>query len=138
MIVEYFEGALKFLQVKEWGPKFLGEPIWQKVWIIWSPLHYFNFKSFMYPNSSRCMKFECILHDRGVLFSEAWNVYKLKTMDLISGGNQFCRKSELLGSAFCISILKVCWTQFVRYSGDFNPFCMIHQYSPQSLEISKN
>ena len=47
-----FPRILKFLQIKEWGPNFLGDPILQKVWIIWSPILYFNLKSFMEPNSS--------------------------------------------------------------------------------------
>ena len=87
----------KFLHIKEGGPNFWGEPILQNVWIIWSPLLYFKFKSFMGPNSSSLIRFQCILHDSGVLFSESWNFCKLKRGDLISGGNQFCRKSELLG-----------------------------------------
>ena len=62
------------------------------------PLLYFNFKSFVDPNSSSFIRFQCILHDSGVLLSESWNFYKLKRGDLISGLNQLCRKSELLGS----------------------------------------
>ena len=93
-----FLRVLKFLQIKEGGPNFWGEPILQNVWIIWSPLLYFNFKSFMDPNSSSFIRFQCILHDSGVLLSESWNFYKLKRGDLISGLNQLCRKSELLGS----------------------------------------
>ena len=93
MIQEYFSRALKLLQIKEWGPNFWGEPILQKVWIIWSTPLYFNFKSFLDPNSSSCIRFECVLHDSEVLFSEAWNGYKLKRRDLISWRNQFCRKS---------------------------------------------
>ena len=79
-----------------------GEPILQKAWIIWSPILYFNFKSFTDPNSSSVIRFECIPHDSGVLFSESWNFYKLKKGDLISGWNEFCRKSELFGPPFCI------------------------------------
>ena len=60
------------------GPNFWGEPILQRVWIIWSPLLYFNFKTFMEPNSSSLIRFQCILHDSGVVFSESWNFYKLK------------------------------------------------------------
>ena len=45
--------------------------------------------------------------------------------DLISGGNQFCRKSELFGAPFCISILGVLWTKILRHSLDFKAFCMI-------------
>ena len=170
-----FLRVLKFLQIKEGGPNFWVEPILQKVWIIWSPLLYFNFKSFMDPNSSSFIRFQCILHDSGVLFSESWNFYKLKRGDLISGGepilqkvwmfwspllyfnfksftdpnsssfirfqcilhdsggtfsdswnicnlkrgdlssggNQFCRKSELFGPLFWIWILKFCRSKFI-------------------------
>ena len=128
----------KFLKIKEGGANFWREPILQKVWIIWSPLLYFNFKSFTDPNSSSFIRFQCILHDSGVLFSESWNFYKLKRGDLISGGNQFCRMSELFGPPFCISILKVLWTQIHRHSLDFNTFSMIEEYFFQSLEISSN
>ena len=76
-------------------------------WIIPPFLLYVNFKSLMDTISSSFIRFQCILHDSGVLFSESWNFYKLKKGDLISGGNQFCRKSELFGPPFCISILKV-------------------------------
>ena len=85
------------------------EPILQKVWIIWSPLLYLNFKRFTDPNSSSCSRFQWILHDSGVLFSESWNFYKLKRGDLISWGNQFCRKSELFVRRFSISILQKVW-----------------------------
>ena len=84
-----------------------GEPILQSVWIIWSPLLYFNFKSFLDPNSPSFIRFQCILHESGKLFSESWNFYKWKRVDLISRGNQFCRMSELFRPPFCISILKV-------------------------------
>ena len=121
-----FLRVLKFLEIKESGPNFWGEPILQKVWIIWSPHLYFNFKSFMDPNFLSFIRFQCILHNLGVLFSESWDFYKSKTGDLISGENQFCRKSELFGPPFCISILNVLWTQFLRLSLDLNAFCMIH------------
>ena len=106
--------------------------------IIWSPILYFNFKSFMDPNWSSLIRFQYILHDSGVLLSQSSNFYKLKRWDLISGGNQFCRKSELFGPPFCISILKVLWTQFLCHSLDFNAFCMIQEYFSQSFEISTN
>ena len=133
-----FLGVLKFLQIKEGGPNFLGEPIFHKVWIIWSLLLYFNFKSFMDTISSSFIIFQCILHHSEVLFSESWNFCKLKRGDLISGGNQFCTKSELFGPPFCISILKVLWTQIHSHSLDFNAFCMIWEYFSESLEISTN
>ena len=78
----------------------MGEPILQNVWIIWSPLLYFNFKSFLDPISSSFIPFQCILHDSGVLFKESWNLYKLKRGEVISGGNQFCRMFELFGPNF--------------------------------------
>ena len=133
-----FLRVFKCLQIKEGGPYFWGEPILQKVSIIWSPYLYLNFESFMDPNWLSFIRFQCILHDSGVLISESWNVYKLKRGDLISGGNQFWRKSELFGPPFSISILKVWWTQFTCHSLDFNAFCMIQEYFSQSLEISTN
>ena len=133
-----FLRVLKFLQIKEGGPNFWGEPILQKAWIIWSPLLYFSFKIFTEPNSSSFIRFQCILHDLGVLLSESWNFYKLKKGDLISGGNQFCRNSELFGPPFCILILKVLWTQNHRHSTDFNAFCMIKEYFSKPLQISTN
>ena len=39
-------GLLKFLQIREGEPNFWGEANLRKVWIIWSLLLYFNFKSF--------------------------------------------------------------------------------------------
>ena len=130
--------VLKFLQMKEEGPNFWGEPILEKVWNVWSSLLYFNFKSFTDPNSSSFIRFQCILHDSGLLFSESWNFFKLKRGDLVSGGNQFCRKSELFGPLFCISILKLLWTQILRHSLDFNAFCMIQEYFSQGFQISTN
>ena len=133
-----FWGEPILQKVKEGGPNFWGEPIFYKVWIIRSLLLYFNFKSFTDPNSSSFIRFQCILHDSGVLFSESWNFYKLKRGDLISGGNQFCRKSELFGPPFCISILKVLWNQIHCNLLDFNAFCMIDEYFSESLQISTN
>ena len=50
----------------------------QKVWFVWSPLLYFNFKNLMNPNSSSFIRFQCTMHDWGVLFSESSSFYKLK------------------------------------------------------------
>ena len=130
-----FLRVVKFLQIKEGGSNFWGEPILQKVC---SPLVYFNFKSLMDTKFSSFIRFQCILHDSGVLFSEFWNFYKLKMGDLIFGGNQFCRKSELFGPPFYISILKVLGNQLFRYSLDLNAFCMIQEYFPQCFEVSTN
>ena len=123
-----FLRVLKFVKFRARGPNFSGEPVLQKVWIIWSPLLYFNFKIFMEPNPSSFNRFQCILYDSGVLFSEPWNFYKLKTGDVIFGGSQFCRMSELFGPPFCMSMLKVLWTQIHRHSLDFNAFCLMQEY----------
>ena len=133
-----FLSALKFLQIKEMVPNFLGEPILKKVWIIWSPFLCLNFKSFTDPDSSSLIRFQCILHNSGVVFSEPWHFYKLKRRNLISGSNQFCRKSELFGPPFCISILKVLWGQILFHALDFSAFIMIQEYFSQSLQISTN
>ena len=87
--------VLKFLQTKEGGLNFWWEPILQEIWIIWLPLLCFNFKSSMDTISSSFIRFQCILHDSGILFAESWSFYKLKRGDLICGESQFCRKSEL-------------------------------------------
>ena len=133
-----FRRVLKFLQIKEGRPNFWGEPIFHKVWIIWSPLLYFNFKSFLDPNSSPFISFQWILYDSAVLLSGFSNLYKLKNGDLISGGNQLCRISELFGPPFCISILKVLWTQILHHSLDFSPFCMNQEDFLQAPVISAN
>ena len=130
--------VFKFVQIKEGGPNFWGEPILQNVSIIWSPLLYFNLKSSMDPNSSSFITFQSILHDSGRLFWESWNFYKLKRGDLISGGNQFCGMSELFGTPFCISILKLFQTQILRHLLDFNAFCMIHEYFHHGFQICTN
>ena len=130
--------VFKFLQIKEGGPNFWGEPILQNVWIIWSPLLYFNFKSFLDPNSPSFIRFQSILHESGRLFSESWNFYKLKRGDLISRGNQFCRMSELVGAPFCFSILKVFYTQILCHSLDFSWFFMNQEGFSQGPEISTN
>ena len=56
----------------------------------------------------------------------------------MSGGDQFCRKSQLFGPHLCISILKVLRTQILRHSLDIYAFCMIQEYFSRSLEISTN
>ena len=84
-----------------------GKPILQKVWINSSPFLYWNSKGFVDPKSLSFIRFQCILHDSGVLFSESRNCYKLRRGNLISRGNQFCRKSELFSALFCIWISRV-------------------------------
>ena len=93
-----FLRLLEFLNIKEVGSNFLGEPILQKLWIIWSPLLYFSFKSSKYPISSSFIWFPCILYDSGVFFSEPWNFYKLKRGDLISGVEPMLQKVWIIWS----------------------------------------
>ena len=138
MIQEYFCQVFKFLQTKEGGSNFFGEANLQKVWIICSTLPYLNFKSFVDLNWLSSIRFQCILYDSGVFFSEFWNFSKLKRGDLIFGCNLFRRKSELFGQPFCSSILKVLLNQTICHSLDFNPLWMIPEYFSQSLEISTN
>ena len=121
-----FRRVLKFVQIKEGGPNFWGEPILQNVWIIWSPFLYFNFKSFIDPNSSTFLAFQCIVHKLGKLSSESWNFFKLKRGDLISWGNQFFRMTELFAAQFCILILRFSRTHILCDSWDFSAFCLIH------------
>ena len=127
-ITSTFLGVQKLLQIKDGEPNFWGDPILLKVWIIWFPLLYFNFKTFMDPNFSSFIRFQCILRDLGVLLWLSWNFYKLNRGALISGGNQFCRKCQLFGPPFSISILKVLWTKILCHSLDFNAFFMIQEY----------
>ena len=75
---------MKFVEIIKGGPNFWGEQILQKVWIIWSSLLYFHFKSFMDANSSSLIRFHCILYDSGVLLSGFSNFYQLKR-----GGSNF-------------------------------------------------
>ena len=134
-----FLRVLKWIEIKEGLPNFWGEPILQKVWIIWSPFWYFNFKSLMDPNFSSFIRNQCILHDSGVLFSECFNFYKLKTGNLNCGGNQFCKMSESFAPpSVYISILKFWWTQFLSHSLDFKAFFMIQEYFSHTLEASAN
>ena len=130
--------VFEFLQIKEGGPNFWEEPILQNVRIIWSPLLFFSFKSFLDPNSSSLTRFQSILHESGRLFSDSWNFYKLKRGYLMSGGNEFCRMSELFGPPFCISILKVLLTQILCHSLNFSPFCLNQEDFSQTPEISIN
>ena len=93
-----------------------GEPILHNVWIIWSPLLCFNFKSFMNPNSSLFIRFQCIGHVARVLFLEPWNFYKLKRGGPTLYGEPILQKVWIIWSPpFCFLILKVLWSQILRH-----------------------
>ena len=133
-----FSDFWNFQKLKRGNLTSWGEKILQNGWIICSHLLYFNFKSFNDPNYLSFLRFQCILHHSGVLFSESWNFYKIKRGNLVSGWNQFRRTAELFGSLFCISILKASRTQILRHSLDFNAFCMIQENFSYTFEISTN
>ena len=93
--VVLFSDFSKFLQIKEGRGDVLislGEPILQNGWIIWSTLLYFSFKSFKDPNSSLFIRFQSILHDWVVLFSDFGNFNNLKRVDLIAYGEPILQK----------------------------------------------
>ena len=108
--------------MKDGGPNFEVEQILENVWIVWSLFLDIIFKTFLDGNSSSFIPFQCILHGLGVLFSESWNFKKSKMGKVISGENEFCRMSQIFGLSFCISILKVLWTQILFHSLDFSHF----------------
>ena len=70
-----FLRVVKFPESKELGPNFLGEPIIEKVRVICCSLVCFNFKSLVDLRSLSFIRFQCILHDWGVLFPKCWNFY---------------------------------------------------------------
>ena len=93
MIQEYFSQRLWISSNQRGVPNFWGKPILRNVWIIWFPRFYFNLNSSMDTNFLSFIKFQSLLYESGVLFSESENIYKLKRGDLISGRNQFLRMS---------------------------------------------
>ena len=95
-----FLRVLKFLQIKEGEHNFWGEPVLQNVWIIFLPLLYFNFQSFLEPNSSSFIRFQCILHDLRGAFSESLIFYKLKR------GESFLQKVWIIWSCYLYFIFK--------------------------------
>ena len=129
---------LKFLQIKEGDLISGGNQFWGNVWIIWSPLLYFTFNSFLDPNSSSFIRFKCVLYDSEEFFSDFSKFYKLKWREQISRENQFCRKFQIFGPIFCVSSLKVLWTQVFRHSLDFKGFSMIQKYFSQGFQMSTN
>ena len=103
---------MKFLQIKERGPNFWGEPILQTGWSIWSPLLYLSPKRPMDPNSWSFISFQSILHKKGRFLSESSNFFKLNRGDLISGGNWFCRMCKLFDFPPVFIFWKFCRPKF--------------------------
>ena len=113
-----FSAFWKLIKLKSRGLISWGEAILQNGWIIWSPLLYFNFRSLKNTNSSSFMRFQCLLHDSGVLLSGFWNFSKLSRGTYFLEGNQLCRRAELFGPPFCILILEAWRTQILCQSLD--------------------
>ena len=126
-----FTDFWKFLQIEKGDLISGGEPILQKVCIIWSPFQYFTFKSFMNPNSSSFVRAQ------KKVFSDFWNFYKLKRGHLISRGSNSEESLIYLvpRSVFQFQFSKI---EILCCSLDFNAFCMIQEYLSQILEISTN
>ena len=131
-----FLRTVKFLPLKE------GEPVLQILWIISSPILYFNFKSCRQESSSSFFRFQWILFDWGVPFSDFWNFYKLRRGDLIcwgvggeggGGESHFCR---LFGAPVCNSIWEHSRTQILRPWLDFNAFYMFQKTFCHTSEVS--
>ena len=71
-------------------------------------------------------------------FLRALKFLQILEGDQVSWGNEFCRKSELFGPPFCMSLLKALKIQILCHSLDLNAFCMIYEYFSESLKISGN
>ena len=138
MIQNNFVRLLKFYKLKRGDQISGGNQFCRKSQFFGPPFCVSIEKTFKNPNSSSFIRFQYILLDSEELFSDFWNFYELKRRVLISGGNQFCRKSQLFGNPLCISILKVLRTQFLLHSLDFNTFCFIQEHLSQAFEISTN
>ena len=114
----FFE-VLEFLEIKEGGSNFCGEANLQKVWIIWSPLLYFNFKIFLDPNSSSFIRFQCVLYESEEFLSVFWNFYKLKRGDQISGGERILQKVWIIWSPLLYfnfkSFMDPNFSSFIRF-----------------------
>ena len=93
-----FPRVLKFLQIKEGRSSFCGETTLQNALIIWFPHLCLNFKTFMDPNLSSSTRFQCILHDSWVLFSDSSNFYKLKRRDQISWAERILQNVLIIWS----------------------------------------
>ena len=93
-----FLSFLKFPQIKDGGPNFLGgtnspEPLNYLV-----PLLYLNFRNLKDPSSSSFIRLQRVLHDSGLVFSVFWNFLKLKRGDLISWGEPILQNSWIIWS----------------------------------------
>ena len=71
-------------------------------------------------------------------FARLLKFLQIKEGDQISGGDQFCRNSELFCPRFCICISKLLVTQILCNLLDIDAFCMIQKDFGETSEISRN
>ena len=114
------------------------EPILQNVWIIWSPLFYFNSRNFRDSNSLSFIALQWVPICSPLLFSIFWNFLKLKSGDLFSWWEPILHRGQLFGPPSFILILEIWSIQIPSHSLDFSRFDMIHQYFSQFFHISSN
>ena len=109
-----FLGVLKFLQIKLWDLISGGNQFCRKSEVFAHPpsciriLKVLRTEFFL-----SLVRFQGILLDSRIAFSDFWKFLQIEKGDLISGGNQFCRKSVLFDPPFSTSLLKVLWTQIL-------------------------
>ena len=133
-----FLRVLKFLEIKEREPNFGGNQLC-RMSKLFGPLLYFNLKISMDQNSPSFTRFQSFLHESAQVFWFSWNFCKLKM-----GGTNFWGKpifqnvSIIWSPYFCISIIKVIWTQILRHSLDFSHSCINQDYFCHSPEFLGN
>ena len=121
-----FLRVLKFLEIKHWVPisweTNFGEYLNYLVLLsVFQSQTFYGPKFFVIHYISRYSAWFRSIYLRVLNFLE------IKEGGAKSGGNHFCRMSELFRPRFCISMLKVLWTQVLRHSLHFNEFCMIQE-----------
>ena len=86
-----------------------GESILQEGSITWFPLLYFKLKNMKIPNSASFIRFQCVLHDPGVLLWVFQSFLKFNKGDLIAFREPILHKSWIIWSSllyFRFKILK--------------------------------
>ena len=128
-----FLRVMKFLQVNQWGTKFLrGTDFAESLYYLVPPSVFefwwtqFHHHSLIFNASRRFRSTFCRV---------------LKFLQIKQGAPNFWgeptfQKVNYLVPSFCISILEVLWTQIPSHSLDFSAFRMIEECFSQCLEIS--
>ena len=89
---------LRFLQIKEGRPNFLGwtnsvERLHHLVSLL-----YFSFRNLKDPNSSRFISYQWVLDEATLILSIFWNLFKLRRGDLISWGEPILQNGWIIWS----------------------------------------